>query len=569
MQNNTKYSGGQIMKKHLLFIAISGIMAFTSCTTTNQTRSAEDGVYYSTKDAQAPAPQTTQAPAGQYSQDSQQNTPQDYVEKNYTEPDYSTTEQSDGNTYITNNYYGYDDYYDYSYSSRIRRFYYPYYSSYYDPFYTNLYWYDYNPYSWGVSIYLGYNWWAPSWYYYNPFCYGYYSFYSPWYHHHYWNPWYSPYWSGYHHGYWDGYWHGYYGSNYYYDNPYYYNSYDNNSHYYGPRGTQSSNNYSASSSGNTYSQFKSIGQVYEQQVAMEKTSLPSMPAKGSGQVSTGNKASFTPTGKESQVTSPVNSPAKENNAVKQGNTGHAAINNNTPATKEGKAVEAGPSKGNAGNPNSSGRDLTDQYTTKPSESPVQNSMQESRQNTGGQRSGNVSRSENNSQQRSNTVQTTNSNSRTQEHQRREYSFPQREAEQPVQRQQENKQNRTAPDSRPQNREGYSRYAPSQEYSYPQRRNEQREQKENNAPERKRNYDSQPRNNEYSRPAPQRQERSYERKENYKSAPSQTPRMETPRMERREAPRQSTPQYNAPRQSAPQHSAPRNDSRSNSGGGKRR
>src|SRR5260370_1303557 len=54
-----------------------------------------------------------------------------------------------------------DDYYDYAYSSRIRRFYHPVGWSYYDSYYTNMYWYDYDPYSYGVSLYLSYDWWRP------------------------------------------------------------------------------------------------------------------------------------------------------------------------------------------------------------------------------------------------------------------------------------------------------------------------------------------------------------------------------------------------------------------------
>ena len=59
---------------------------------------------------------------------------------------------ANGNTYITNNYYDQDDYYDYAYSARLRRFNHSYGWNYYDPYYTNLYWYDYNPYSYGVSV---------------------------------------------------------------------------------------------------------------------------------------------------------------------------------------------------------------------------------------------------------------------------------------------------------------------------------------------------------------------------------------------------------------------------------
>lgn len=87
--------------------------------------------------------------------------------------------------------YGYseyeqDDYYDYAYSARIRRFHSPFlYSDYYSDYYTNLYWYTYDPFYWGTSIYLGYSWWYPSYYHrwYDPF---YWSWHSPyWYHNHY------------------------------------------------------------------------------------------------------------------------------------------------------------------------------------------------------------------------------------------------------------------------------------------------------------------------------------------------------------------------------------------------
>ena len=67
---------------------------------------------------------------------------------------------------IVNNYYGdyyeADDYYDYSYSSRIRRFHRPmYYSNYYGGIYTDYYWYNNDPFYCGTSIYYGYNWKSP------------------------------------------------------------------------------------------------------------------------------------------------------------------------------------------------------------------------------------------------------------------------------------------------------------------------------------------------------------------------------------------------------------------------
>jgi len=67
-----------------------------------------------------------------------------------------------GNQTIVNNYYDMDDYYDYMYASRIRRFYSPYNSfSYYSPYYTNMYWYNYDPFYFGTSIYNSYSFFNP------------------------------------------------------------------------------------------------------------------------------------------------------------------------------------------------------------------------------------------------------------------------------------------------------------------------------------------------------------------------------------------------------------------------
>ena len=82
----------------------------------------------------------------------------------------STTYYQDenGDMRVTNNYYygdNYDygnEYYDYEYSSRIRRFHRN--SArfgYYDDYFTNYYWYDYDPYFYGTSIYTSFNWWRP------------------------------------------------------------------------------------------------------------------------------------------------------------------------------------------------------------------------------------------------------------------------------------------------------------------------------------------------------------------------------------------------------------------------
>ena len=116
---------------------------------------------------------------------------------------------------ITDNYYSEydvaDDYYDYSFSSRIRRFHRPmYYSNYYGGLYTDYYWYNNDPFYCGTSIYYGYNWNSP-----------YYSYYSPYYSNNY-NSYYA------------------YGHNNYHHNTPTYTYYNNNNHTTGHRGSLSS-----------------------------------------------------------------------------------------------------------------------------------------------------------------------------------------------------------------------------------------------------------------------------------------------------------------------------------------
>jgi hypothetical protein len=75
---------------------------------------------------------------------------------------YSTYDQhaESGNTYI-------DEEYSYFYASRISRFYRPIFGfGYYDSFYTNVYWYNYDPFTYGASIYTSWGWGG---------------FYNPWY----------------------------------------------------------------------------------------------------------------------------------------------------------------------------------------------------------------------------------------------------------------------------------------------------------------------------------------------------------------------------------------------------
>lgn len=118
-----------------------------------------------------------------------------------------------------------DDYYDYAYSARIRRFYGPViYSDYYADYYTNMYWYTHDPLYWGTSIYLGYSWWYPSFYarWSDPF---YWSWYSPYYYSHWYGPHHHHHWSCYHH----------------HHDVCYFNSHDHNSNLY--RGTSTGTGY--------------------------------------------------------------------------------------------------------------------------------------------------------------------------------------------------------------------------------------------------------------------------------------------------------------------------------------
>lgn len=179
--------------------------------------------------------------------------------------------KDDANPYYKDRDFKYDDYYDYEYATRIKRFDNQIYGlGYYDNYYTNSYWYSGNPYNYGVSVYNGYSWWGPS---YNS--YSYYpsvTFYSNWgwgsspyYGGGYgcYNPYYNPYSSAYMQGYYNGYnqgfnngWYGYpyygYGSPYYgyggWNSPYYngwgyYNVLDFNSSYtYGHRTSHTGGN---------------------------------------------------------------------------------------------------------------------------------------------------------------------------------------------------------------------------------------------------------------------------------------------------------------------------------------
>lgn len=243
---------GKAMKPYSI-LAVVTLMLLASCSSRLSTkRYYDDDVYFSSKDLRnyTPPAYTSPTDTGSYLQNSGSNTTAAAT------PNYQNGQQV------------IDDYYDYQYASRIRRFYYPSYGmGYYDPWYTNSYWYNYNPYSFGTSIYTTYNFWPNSYTYwgfgnpwgaYNPWAFNPYWGYnnwgyngwgynSPWMPYNpyacgwgfgnpYWGGgwgWGNPYFNGFNNGYYNGYYNGFYDGMAY--NNYYFNGFDNNSYsYYGP-----------------------------------------------------------------------------------------------------------------------------------------------------------------------------------------------------------------------------------------------------------------------------------------------------------------------------------------------
>jgi hypothetical protein len=351
------------MKKIQGFLAAAFFIIAGSCSSTYHSGSTNtDDVYYSPNNKNQNQQQPSVSRGSSASDYSTNPTQQDNSGTN--QQSNSGTSQNQNSDYYgdkpadshanSNNNYNNDDYYDYTYSSRLRRFYAPVNGySYYDPYYTNLYWYDYNPYSWGVSIYLGYSWWAPPYYYSSPFCYG-----------GYYNPWYSPCYGGY--GYYPVYAYypvyDYYASPYGYCNPYYYNSYDPTSYYYGPRGTTSSN--IRSNTGTRNSTFASresrtLGDKYIEAVNTGRIIPPSK----TDVIPTPNiKNTIVPGSRNNEGTLQQSNPSNEkNNAATRNNGGVTPENhsgNNTfadPTGNESFPNTNAPTKGIITNKNETGK----------------------------------------------------------------------------------------------------------------------------------------------------------------------------------------------------------------------
>ena len=185
----------------------------------------------------------------------------------------SSSYQQNGNTYVTNNYYDYDDDDSYLYTTRLRRYYTPNWGvNYYSYWFTPSYYYGWNNWNSSLVISFGSPWYQDPWWRWNHRHSNTVVIYDPWYDPYwdynwgwsgcnYYNSWYNPYWGnscsfsswgyngwgyqnggfcgGYYNGYNYGYWNGY--NNGYYDGYYngYYNGWSNGygygNYYYGPR----------------------------------------------------------------------------------------------------------------------------------------------------------------------------------------------------------------------------------------------------------------------------------------------------------------------------------------------
>jgi len=262
-----------IKMKTYLIITVLSIFILAGCSSTKSTADYDD-VYYPTskkKDKKNKDTYETQTADPDYytksENDGNDNHLEDYATGEYVEyeeePYYSTSETietPEGTTYVTNNYYSdgymYDDYYDYSYASRIRRFYNPYGGfGYYSPYYTGYY---YDPWYWGPSFSFGFSWgWGSigwGW--------GYPYYYYPW----------NNYWYGYNCCCWNGY--------YPYPSPYY--DYNYNNYYYGHRPSRGSSN--SGSSGTNGSNSQNI-ERYSHASTLERTT-PQLPGSGTATRST-------------------------------------------------------------------------------------------------------------------------------------------------------------------------------------------------------------------------------------------------------------------------------------------
>ncbi|MCX6276264.1 MAG: hypothetical protein NTV09_13770, partial [Bacteroidetes bacterium] len=124
------------MKRIPAIITIATFIFAAGCSSTKNTTSVPDDVYYAAGDRSGvpqPASAVTPTTSADYSQDNSNYNPDQNTNygqtntENQSQAPSSSEQYTDekGNTYVTNNYYDEDDYYDYQYSARLKRFYAP------------------------------------------------------------------------------------------------------------------------------------------------------------------------------------------------------------------------------------------------------------------------------------------------------------------------------------------------------------------------------------------------------------------------------------------------------------
>lgn len=365
------------MKKILIPIA-SFALIFSSCKT-SQLQSYQDDVYVNPSEEKKLAKIAAAEKAKKDAEEKQKQNEAALAQK----------AKDDANPYYQDPQFSQDDYYDYKYSSKLRRFQNPVMGAgYYNNYYTNSYMYNQNPSMYGSSIYSSYNWWSPynqfnnysnglslafstgnyygnngygygGGYGYNPFnsynpygCnYGGYPYggYNPYGYNSYG---YNPYGSGYMNGYNNGFYHG--------ANWGYFNSYDVNSGYskmeYGPRGSNGGGNSRQTSSGMVIPEGENYRNQFIHAVSVQQESAPrftDVPQRtmhnatsvesGNGQIISSDSPK-TRSGYSSNETAPVNTnQTTTNSGENQGgfwpriftnqNTNSTPLNNstNTPA----------------------------------------------------------------------------------------------------------------------------------------------------------------------------------------------------------------------------------------------
>lgn len=236
--------------KNLIIISAIVSLILSACKTPKfATNNNDDDVYANPAEDKRLAKLAAEQKAKKDAEDRQKTDEQLLIQKT----------KDDSNPLYKDPSYSQDDYYDYKYASRLRRFNTPIGGAgYYDNYYTNQYYYNQNPYNYGTSIYSSYGYMPSNQfynyssglsmsfgsgfgypnYYNNPYSYNYYPYYGNSFYG------YSPY--GYNNYGYNGYGNQGYGfNNGYYANNFnnggwgYYNAFDPNSNYatvqYGPR----------------------------------------------------------------------------------------------------------------------------------------------------------------------------------------------------------------------------------------------------------------------------------------------------------------------------------------------